>query len=127
MKEIHAILQLAAEVMETSLDGMTKPVAARHVNKLLSRYTRGIFRDEDWRHINVLFKAMTAAQIDWTLSKTEYRKNDEGVPTSKTWSFEIRFINKRGRENTLYGTIVAAGAGSVADPLDAYDIVAYVN
>ncbi len=115
------------DVGETSLAGMSKVSAKRHVNHLLSRYTRGLFNDDSWRPVNIIFKALTAAQINWELKKTQYRENDQGIPSSKEWKFEIHFLNNRGRENVLYGIIIAAGAGSVEDPLDRYDLVAYVS
>jgi hypothetical protein len=43
-------------------------------------------------------------------------------PQRKTWKFEIRFTNPKGKQNVMYGALVAAGAGSVKDPLDRYDI-----
>jgi len=112
---------------ETSLAGMSKQVAKRNVNKLLSRYTRGLFRDSSWQAVHKIFDAMDAAQINWHMTDAEYRHNDQGVPTAKEWKFEIDFINNRDRKNTLYGIVVASGAGSVEDPLDRYDLVAYVS
>ena len=57
----------------------------------------------------------------------EYSKNESGIPSSKTWRFEIDFMNDKGRPTKLFGIIVASGAGSVKDPLDKYDITAYVS
>jgi len=49
------------------------------------------------------------------------------VPMRKIWQFEIPFTSERGRKGTLYGRVVAAGAGSVEEPLDKYDVTAYVS
>jgi len=122
---LEAAKKLVAE--ESSLDGMSKQTAKRHVNKLLARYTKGFFKDEDWRHVNLIWKAMDAAQINWTMTDAKYRHDDEGTPVAKEWKFEVEFINNRDRKSTLYGIVVAAGAGSVEDPLDRYDLVAYVS
>ena len=47
------------------------------------------------------------------------------VPVRKIWSFEIHFLNNIGKEGkaaVIHGNITAAGAGSVEDPLDRYDV-----
>lgn len=121
------IVKVARSLLETSLDGMTRQKAVRKVNEVLSRHTKGFFRDEDWRNVNVIWKDLTAEGIDWTLEDTKYDHNREGVPTSKTWKFKVDFKNESGRSMTIYGVVVAAGAGTVADPLGRYDLTAYVS
>ena len=106
---------------------MTKVTAKNNVNRLLARYTKGFFTDDSWRPVHQIWKAMTSAAIDWEVTDTEYRKNDEGRPASKRWKFEVNFNDKSGRPKTLHGVVIAAGAGSVEDPLDRYDLVAYVS
>ena len=44
------------------------------------------------------------------------------VPVRKIWTFEVKFVNNRDKDDILYGRITAAGAGSVEDPLDRYDV-----
>jgi hypothetical protein len=112
---------------ENSLDGMSKERAKRNVNAILRRFSKGLFKDDSWRPVNTMWKALTAAQINWTLIDARYRKDDRGVPSSKEWKFEVYFQNQRDRPTTLYGIVIAAGAGSVENPLDKYDLVAYVS
>jgi hypothetical protein len=122
------ILRLAKSIMaETSLDGMSKDTAKRHVNQLLAHYTKGLFSDESWKPINDIWKALTSAQIDWTLMDNKYLHNESGRPSGKTWSFNIKFITNKGRPAVLYGVVTASGAGSVEDPLEKYDLVAYMS
>jgi hypothetical protein len=109
------------------LNGMTKPKAARIVNNILSSKSKGLFSDTDWSGIANVFKALRANGINYELKSNEYSHNEAGIPSSKTWRFEIEFINDKGRPTTLYGVVVAAGSGSVKDPLDKYDITAYVS
>jgi len=54
-------------------------------------------------------------------------KANNGVDVRKVWTFEIEFINARGKRDTLYGVLTAAGAGSVQEPLSKYDVTAYVS
>lgn len=124
-----SLLRLAKSVLseETSLDGMSKDTAKRHVNQLLAHYTKGLFSDDSWKPVNDIWSALTSAQIDWTLKDNKYLHNERGLPTGKTWSFDIKFINKTGRPAVLYGVVTASGAGTVEDPLGKYDLVAYVS
>jgi hypothetical protein len=122
------LLRLAKFVLaETSLDGMSKETAKRHVNQLLSHYTKGLFSDESWKPVNDIWTALNSAQIDWTLTDNKYLHNEAGRPSGKQWNFEVKFITNKGRPAILYGVVTASGAGSVEDPLSKYDLVSYVS
>ena len=121
------LTQRVAKVEPNPMNGLSKRKVVSAINKLLYPFTRGIYRDQDWRNVRRLWKAMNDAGLDWEMTDSKYIKNREVIPSSKVWSFEVHFINERGREMTLFGTVTAAGAGSVEDPLEAYDIVAYVS
>lgn len=109
------------------LNGMSNVEARKFVNALLQKHTRGFFNDEYWQPITKTFRELDAHAIDYSIDKTEYSKNADGAPDSKTWSVTANFVNNKGRETTIYIHIVASGAGSVSDPLSRYDVVAYAN
>ena len=61
-------------------------------------------------------------------TSAKYRDpNDRGMDTTKEWKFEVRFINKRGRQQTLTGVVTASGSGPKDDPLARYDVSAYAS
>jgi hypothetical protein len=103
---------------------MRKTQAVKYLYKLIGRTADGFFRDESWRPIHAIFKIFRDNDIPYDITKAEYRQPDwpARMPTGKVWHIEIPFLNQRGRENIIYGTITAAGAGSVEDPLDRYDV-----
>jgi hypothetical protein len=109
------------------LEGATNRQARSLVNKLLDKVAKGIFRDEYWRGVKQVWNVLDKAGIDWHITRSEYHKNREGVPESKEWKFEVEFVNDRGRPTTLYGVVLASGTGSVEDPLEKYDVIAYVS
>jgi hypothetical protein len=109
------------------LDGMNKTKAVKVVNKLIDKHTHGFFSDDYWLPVKNIFKDMVEAGIEGVVTKTEYIKNEAGVPIRKEWKFEIEFINNTGKQTVLYGNITASGAGSEKDPLDRYDVTAYVG
>jgi hypothetical protein len=45
------------------------------------------------------------------------------MPVRKVWYFEIIWEGPKGKQLKLGGNLTAAGAGSVEDPLEKYDIV----
>jgi len=111
----------------TFLDGLRKPQAAKKVNEIMARHTRGFFKDQSWEPINAVWKAFQEEGIDYTLDKASYAQNADGTPVSKTWRFTVAFKNQALLPNTLYGTITASGAGSISDPLSRYDVIAYCS
>jgi hypothetical protein len=122
------LLRVARSLIGSNrLDGVSKAKAARFVNNLMNPLTKGFFRDEDWSNVDKIWKALTREGIEYSMTKTSYSTDRDGTPNGKTWMFQIEFVNDQGRATTLYGTVVASGAGSVKDPLDRYDIVAYVS
>jgi len=118
-------IKVAEEI--SAINEMSKQRAKTYVNKLMGKHSKGIFSDEYWSPVQNIFKDLSEANIDYVVGKTEYKKDDKGVPTSKRWTLTISFIDKNGKEQKLTALIIASGAGSVEDPLDKYDIVAYAN
>jgi len=129
--EAQELVRMARSMMAgdepNGLNGMSKNEARKFVNALLSRHTKGFFDDQYWRPINNSFKEMDIHNVPYDLKKAEYRHDRNGNPSSKVWVFEIEFVNNRGRDTTLYGTMTASGGGPVDDPLERYDVTAYVN
>lgn len=121
------LTQRMAKVEPNPMDGLKKRNVSKAINKMLYPLTKGIFRDEDWRNVRRIWKALDDAGLDWHMTDNEYLHNDQGQASGKQWKFEVHFINERGRETTLYGIVTASGAGSVDDPLESYDLVAYVS
>jgi len=103
---------------------MTRITFKNRINKILSDKSKGIFSNEYWKPIYGIWDALNAAGYHVTQTGSQYGdRNDTGVATSKTWTFEIEF----GTAKPFYGIIVASGCGSVDDPLSSYDIVAYCS
>jgi hypothetical protein len=126
-KKLVAVAWLVADEGSPGLNSMKNREARKFVNRLLDMHTKGFFKDDYWRPITRTFKELAEHGIFYEVNKTEYLKDNEGRPNAKIWSFSIDFFNDKGRKTTLYGTITASGAGSVEDPLDRYDVTAYVS
>lgn len=113
---------------EKTLDGMSKRQAAKKVNTILSAASKGLFRDQSWEAVNKVWKELDRAGIDYNITHTEYMNDpNTRMPNAKMWKFEVPFQNEKFRPAILFGVLTAHGAGSVEDPLDRYDITAYVS
>ena len=116
-----------ADFNSEGLNGMSNREAKKFVNNLLGRYTKGFFRDEYWRPVNKTLEELRKHGIH-PIVNSEYRTSRfMSMPDSKIWNLKIEFVNNKGRETTIYGVIVASGAGTTDDPLSVYDLVAYVS
>lgn len=146
-KLISNVVTRVASIRKASIDGMSKRQAATFINKIFRPHMRGIYRDAYWKPVHAMFKAMRDNDIDYYIESAEYsvspsfRKSFPAIGTparemmglrdipndNKTWKFIVKFENNNGKDNKLYGTIVASGAGSIEDPLEKYDVVGYVS
>ena len=108
------------------LDGKSNQQARSIVNNKIIPKTPGFYSDENWEGINKIWTALNEAGLNWTITGSKYKSNEQSVPIGKTWTIEIYFTNNKRRETVLSGTVTAAGSGTVNDPLSRYDITAYV-
>ena len=112
----------------SQLDGMDRRAGMNLINKVIqSAKLNGIFHDDHWEPVQRIWSAMTKAGFDWNLEKNWYDKDKEGNPSAKTWTFQVEWKDKAGKTQVAHGRVVASGAGSVKEPLDRYDVVAYVS
>lgn len=106
----------------------TKQNAIRYIYNKIN--TKGIFRDTDWSGLRKVTDQIRNLGVDLTIAPTNdswhksgYAVNDKNIPTEKRYDIEISFKNIDNKEIVIKGQIACQGAGSVEDPLDAYDIV----
>ncbi len=115
------------------IDGKSKTNAKNWVLGKINKHTKGFYSDQYWTPIHAIWKDFDALRINWHMTESHYESemitfSDGGrhsVPIRKIWSFEIDFLNnigKDGKAAKIHGRITAAGAGSVEDPLDRYDV-----
>jgi hypothetical protein len=119
---------IAAQEGPGLLDGFDRRQAVAAVNKIIaSAKLDGIFRDAHWEPIQRIWAAMNKANLDWYHIKNWYDKDKEGNPSAKTWAVGIEWKDKAGKNQEMHVRVIASGAGSVKEPLDAYDVVALVS
>ena len=112
------------------LGGKSKTNAKNWVLGKINRHTRGFYSDAYWTPIHAIWKDFDKLRLNWTMTGANYEEemvtfSDGGrfsVPVRKIWKFEVKYVNNRDKDDVLIGRIVAAGAGSVEDPLDRYDV-----
>jgi len=132
------INRVAARVIPSAIDGMRKQQAIKYVNNKIIPNHGGFFTDEYWRPVQDIWKAFDKASINYSIDSSEYGVSPSfqqvfpgekwRIPNDyKEWKFSIRFPDNKGKEQKIYGTIVASGAGSIEDPLEKYDVVGYVS
>ena len=128
-EEIKKVLR---EQTESEIDGKDKETAKRYIYKKITPLTKGIFKDDSWEGVNKIWKEFEKMNLQWNTTKATYTHAKDGsigwnTPTGKIWNFEIEFHDKQGKIKKIYGSLHAAGAGSVEDPLDRYDITVVLS
>ena len=122
MKIIKTNKYIKIAQVNNTLNGKSKMSAKNIIYKLVSPFIKGLFSDQSWEAVNKIWSSLDQAGIEWNMTDNKYQHNDQNIPISKEWKFEVNFINNKQRPDKLYGTLIAHGAGSVQDPLDKYDI-----
>ena len=103
---------------------MNRTTIKNRINDALRITTNGLHKDDYWAPVNAAWKAIRLFGYEVSISSAEYTENEEGVPISKTWKFEV-IVDERSKP--FFGILTAHGAGTVEDPLCKYDIFAYVS
>jgi len=109
------------------LNGRSKQSAKTFVYNNCNHLTKGLFTDNSWENVHAIFKKMDELGIENLIESTRYYKDERNNPSGKIWSISLPFINNKGREDSLLGTITAAGAGTVSDPLSRYDLTLVIG
>lgn len=110
---------------ESSLNGLNLPKARKAIEKVVYANIGGLYRDDYWNGPKKIWDALTKANIDFTVMGNRYRKDKSdpmGPDKSKEWDVEFHFVDDKGNQKVIHGLLTAHGAGSVKDPLDAYDM-----
>ena len=94
------------------------------INATLRDSSKGIFKDESWKGVIDVWQALREKGFEPEVMGSEYQQDEKGNLISKTWKFQIIV---EGYNKPFFGVLVAAGCGTVADPLAKYDIAVYVS
>lgn len=114
----------------TGADGLSKARLKTMIYKATKPCTHNkLYKDQYWQGPNCIWNAFNKLDLNWNITGSEYRteKNPSKsmtfqMPTAKEWTFEIMWDNDKGKSIKQKGLVTAAGAGSVDDPLDKYDL-----
>jgi hypothetical protein len=121
---------LEATTPEEGFDNVAKETLKKRLYKKTMPLSRGFFKDDNWSAVYKIFKIFTDLGLDWDIYESHYgnHKYDRTMPMErKVWYFEIHFTNNKGKKNKIHGSLTAAGAGTVEDPLSKYDITVVLS
>lgn len=86
-----------------------------------------IYKDNSWQEIQKLMKSLSNILPNLNVIEAKYTHNDEGTSNGKKWFYVGAIEDNKKKKWAVMINVTAHGAGSVADPLDRYDITAVVN
>lgn len=107
------------------IDGMNITKARKFIEKNIYPLIGGLYRDVYWAGPKKVWDKFSGLNLDWGQLSNKYGKSKEdpnGPNKYKEWRYEINFVDDKGKPKTMTGVLTAHGAGSVKDPLDAYDM-----
>jgi hypothetical protein len=109
------------------LDGKSPAEAKKYLNNIIPHnQIKGFFSDESWEGVQPIWDIFNSFNLNWEMIDSGYSQDPKtGNLLSKRWNIRVSFYDKRGDIISVTGVVVASGAGSVENPLDRYDIVAY--
>lgn len=105
--------------LDDPLFGKSKQSAKRFIFKVIGDH-KGMFRDDNWKHVHEIFGRMRKAGLDLSYGPVNdrehsggYFRNERGKIAGKEWEFSVDFINDRDRECTVTGRVMACFGGTV--------------
>jgi hypothetical protein len=108
-------------------DGLSKQKLRTLIYKETKKVTHNkLYSDSGWNGPQAIWDVFNKLDLNWNIKKSEYKHDKSSgspMPTSKVWDFEIIWDNDKGKMMKMGGNLTAAGAGSVDQPLDKYDLV----
>lgn len=106
-------------------DGLSKQRLKTLIYKSTKKCTYNkLYKDNGWKGPQCIWDTFNDLNLNWHITRADYKKDkNEVMPNRKEWYFEIMWDNDKGKFSKLGGMLTAAGAGSVQDPLDKYDLV----
>lgn len=110
-------------------DGMSKGKLKTLLYKETKKYTfNKLYTDDYWKGPQAIWGVFNNLNLNWNITNSEYQRDKDNktpgfvMPSRKVWSFVIHWNDNKGKSQKIEGTLTAAGAGSVKDPLSKYDI-----
>lgn len=126
MKTFVQIIREGDSSTGMGLDGLSKAKVKTLLYKAMKPFTTNkIWKDTGWNGPSAIWNKLNELNANWQLGKNEYykdRDNPSGPNVGKRWEWSLSWDNDKGKNMKLSGLVTAAGAGSVKDPLDKYDI-----
>lgn len=105
-------------------DGLSKPKLKTLIYKETKKCTHNkMYKDSYWEGPKCIWDTFDKLNLNWTMLDSKYRHDKEGRTNAKEWKFEIQWDDNKGKNMKTGGYLVAAGAGTVEDPLSRYDLV----
>lgn len=106
------------------VDGLSKQKLKTLINKeTKSCWYNKVYKDQFWQGPQCIWDTFDGLNLNWTLTKTQYRHDEKSIPDGKEWYFDIHWTDNKDKFKKLSGHLTAAGCGTVADPLSRYDLV----
>ncbi len=119
---------------KSAIDGKSKQSAKNFLYKAVKKFhINKMYHDEYWQGPQNIWKTFDSLNLNWQIDMSKYVKGDPKMGTDpmvdvrKEWNFTIFFDNNKGKQNKLYGHLIASGAGSVQDPLEKYDMIIVIS
>jgi hypothetical protein len=129
IKVAKSLIKLAKDLLASNAYELDEKLSAlkskqgikNYIYKNVEKYTKGRFRDEDWSNVKIVFDKINelGVNLNWYVEDGGYSL--DGM--SKTYKFDIDFINKYNQEIKLNGQLICSFCGTVEDPKSVYDMI----
>lgn len=124
-------MKLRNYLNEQTIEGVTKNRAKSIIYKAVEKCTKNkLYSDRYWQGPQCVWDTFDELGFaEWHITNSKYIKGKDDIkmgiemPTSKVWHFEIKFVDNKSKVQKIGGYLTAAGAGSVKEPLEKYDLV----
>lgn len=106
------------------IDGLSKAKVKTLIYKETKKCTYNkLYKDQFWQGPKCIWDTFDKLDLNWQIDSSDYKnRNKSKMPDAKEWTFTIMWDDNKGKNIKQSGLVTAAGAGSVEDPLEKYDL-----
>ena len=121
LEHLDPRLSLALDKIADQLENTFSDASLKSKLQAITRKYSGRYSDDSWKELTAMLKEFHTVLPSITMVENTYKHDEKHNPNGKEWIYVGAFKNKE-TPRAVWIQVTASGIGSVADPLEKYEL-----